>query len=114
MSSIETKGKATPIFLVNLKDGTVKQVTFPGEIYYVHVVNSWQNDTHLVFDTSAWDRNPFSFDNPAMVLSVLRNKTARDSAAASQSIRRYAIDRSSDLVTAETLTPGHSTIDFPK
>jgi len=97
-----------------LHDGSVKQVTFPEEIYYVHIVNSWQNDTHLVFDASSWDRQPFSFDNPAMVLSVLRNKTARDSATNSESIRRYSIDRTSGVVSQQWLTDGPGIIDFPK
>jgi len=114
MGSIKSMGDTTPIFLVDLHDGSIRNVTFQGAIHYVHVVNSWQNDTHVVFDASVFERQPFTLDNPAMVLSVLRNKTARDSATNTQTIRRYAIDRSSDSVTEQKLTHGPEMIDFPR
>merc|ERR1711972_603224 len=66
------------------------------------------------FDASVYERQPFTMDNPAMSLSVLRNKTARDAGDNTQTVRRYAIDRSTDMVTEERLTAGPSMIDFPR
>jgi carotenoid cleavage dioxygenase-like enzyme len=114
MHSVKDTGNVTPIYLVDLHNGSVKQVSFPAPIFYVHIVNSWQNSTHFVFDASVFERQPFTLDDPAMVLAVLRNKTARDAADNTQTIRRYAIDRATDGVTEEPLTHGPSLIDFPK
>lgn len=114
LHSMKDTADDTPIYLVHLNTGAVTKAVFPGKLYYVHVVNSWQNSTHINFDVSAFERNSFSFDDPAMVLPTLRNKTARDSSTNIQTVRRYAIDFESMAVSETYLTQGPSLLDFPK
>eukprot|EP00930_Biecheleria_cincta_P045082 TRINITY_DN31071_c0_g1_i1.p1 TRINITY_DN31071_c0_g1~~TRINITY_DN31071_c0_g1_i1.p1 ORF type:complete len:534 (+),score=78.11 TRINITY_DN31071_c0_g1_i1:47-1648(+) len=113
MHSIDTKGNMTPIYLVNLHNGSVQ--TFHSEVplFYVHFVNSWQNGSHVVFDVSVFDKQPFSMDDPGMVLSVLRNKSARDASDNTQTIRRYTLDLARGVVTEQKLTSSPSLVDFP-
>lgn len=113
LHSIKDTGPITPIFLVNLKDGSIRNFTFESTLYYVHVVNSWQNETHVELDVSAFVNEPFTIDNPAMVLNILRNKTARDISDNVQTIRRLSINLSSGKVTEVYLTSGPGLIDFP-
>ena len=49
----------TSLYLVNLASGEIRRATFDGQLFYVHVVNSWQNATHLLFDAAAYDDLPF-------------------------------------------------------
>jgi len=114
MHSIKDTGTTTPIHLVNLTDGSYRTFNFPRALYYVHMVNSWQNSTHVTFDVSAFERQPFTLDNPAMVLGVLRNRTARDNADNAETIRRYTLDLTTMQVGESYITRGPSFIDFPK
>jgi len=114
MHAIKNEGQNTTLYIVKLLDGSVYQAVFPQQLFYVHVVNSWQNSTHISFDASVFDRQSFTFDNPGMVLEVLRNKTARDTSTNTQTIRRYTIDRASWVVVEERITEGPSFVDFPQ
>jgi carotenoid cleavage dioxygenase-like enzyme len=114
MHSIKNKGKETPIYLVHLVTGAVQQLTFPTSIFYIHAVNTWQNATHINFDASCFERQQFSLDNPAVALSVLRNKTARDIYHNTQTVRRYSIEFETGEVNELFLTEGPGAIDFPK
>mmetsp|Transcript_112334 Transcript_112334/g.223223 ORF Transcript_112334/g.223223 Transcript_112334/m.223223 type:complete len:527 (+) Transcript_112334:64-1644(+) len=114
MHALKDNGENTPIYIVSLASGEVQQVTFPGKMYYVHVVNSWQNSTHIIWDAAANPEKSFSSDNPAIALAALRNKTVRDTCSNLQSIRRYTIELSSGTVTESFITDGPSAIDFPK
>jgi carotenoid cleavage dioxygenase-like enzyme len=114
IDSIVLKGNTTNIYLANLHDGTVRTFSFERPIYFVHVVNSWQNRTHVTFDVSAFAKPTFTLDDPAMVLPVLRNKSARDASDNGQTIRRYELDLQSGAVKETFLTDGQSFIDFPK
>jgi carotenoid cleavage dioxygenase-like enzyme len=114
MHALKNKGETTPIYIVSLASGEVQELTFPGKMYYVHIVNSWQNSTHIIMDAAANRENSFSLDNPAIVLAALRNKTVRDTCTNLQGIRRYTVELSSGAVTESFIADGPSAIDFPR
>lgn len=114
MHAMDIKDDKTVIKLVNLKNGRVKSYTLSSPLWYVHIVNSWQNGNEVLFDVSAFEDQPFTLDNPAMVLPVLRNKTARDAADNFQTIKRVTINLDTGSVVIKQLTTGTGMIDFPK
>jgi len=111
--SIDTMGNTSEIYLVHLGTGSVQTFHFEKPIFYVHFVNSWQSGTDVLFDISVFDQQPFTNENPGNVLSVLRNKTARDAASNTQTIRRFKLDLTSGIVREEKLTSGPAVVDFP-
>ena len=104
-------GKDTRIVLLPL-DGSKETIyTFPGDVYFTHVVNTYENGSAVIFDVVAYDSNPF--EGPA-VLSNYRNKTLRDQFSPSQVLRwvlHTAGPRVGKMDSTPLAAPGRNT-DF--
>jgi len=84
--------------------------------FHTHIVNSFENETGIVFDVGAYQGNPFG-KGPALDIDLFKNKSARDSAPGRSCIRRLHFHLAGPLKGKAThedfVNPGRSS-DFFK
>eukprot|EP00976_Prorocentrum_cordatum_P089660 1187811-Prorocentrum_minimum.AAC.2 len=101
--------------VVSLSNSTDEILTFDTEpFFHVHVVNTYENETGLVFDVTSFDEPPFA--GPLVSLKEVLNKTARDSMTNLGTVRRLVLhftgDKKGEVTTEDLSVRGRST-DFP-
>jgi len=87
----------------------------PKPFYHVHVVNTFENATGVVFDVSTFEDVPFT--GPTMDIKAAMNKTKRDASSARGVIKRYHFALAGDqkgAATEEVLSLPTRTADFPR
>jgi len=91
-------------------------ITFhPNPFYHVHVVNSFENASGVVFDVSTYQDTPFS--GPMTDIGAARTKSVRDAEKLRGVIKRYHFGLVGDqkgVATEEVLSLPGRTTDFPK
>lgn len=71
----QDKGKDTLVMLQPLDGSAPTTFSLPGDVYYTHIANTYENATAVICDIVTYDQNPFS--EPAM-LANWRDKARRD------------------------------------
>merc|ERR1719198_2489378 len=101
------------MIVLPLNGSTPRVYRFPGDVYYTHVVNAYENDTALTFDVVAYDDNPFL---EQATLANWRTKEKRDAFGPSKVMRwllYLAGPRAGTLLSSELGAPGRIT-DFTR
>jgi len=112
--SPQDAGKDTTIVVMPLdSSASATTYTMPGELYYTHVINSFENATHYVLDLAATDENAMQLIGG---LDLYLNKTARDSVPDSLRIsaRRITMPKGSTAAAVDIVGLRHRSTDFPK
>jgi len=106
-------GRDTRVVLMPLDGSKARVFAIPGDVYFVHVVNCYENATSVILDIGTYDENPFIFQSS---LRLFRNKTARDALTANK-IERWVMHISgprAGLLDHSTLSPPGVITDFPQ
>ena len=94
-------GKPTAVKVVPLDGSDPIDFSIPGDIFYTHSMNAYENDTSIIWDFTSWDINPFI---GAASLSLYRNKTARDHQTSRGIAKRLVLHTSGPLKGTHSLT----------
>jgi len=107
-------GKPTQVVLLP-QDGSKPTVfTHPSDVYFTHVVNTYENASAVICDIVTWAENPFLGD--AAVLSTYFSKKRRDAIMAS-SLVRWVLHTAGPLagrLEEQQLSALGRITDFPK
>jgi carotenoid cleavage dioxygenase-like enzyme len=103
------------IKVVNLNTDSQEVLTFDTKpFYHVHIANTYQNETGIVFDVTTFDEPPFS--SPMVNINQVLNKTLRDGMTNVGRIKRLVLHLNGPKkgeVTVEQLSVEGRTTDFP-
>ena len=107
-------GQPTEIVLLPI-DGTAEEVRFslPGDVYFVHAINAFENATSVVFDATAYTSNNFANTR----LTAWRDPILRDTTIAKGIATRFAMHVRGPRKGQVDITPlshANRSTDFPK